>query len=74
MATLTELVTAMVVHSSAAAYSHFGVAVEVKQPERPVPVARTVARVTPGPNRVVKPASAVKAEDCPDTAARIIKA
>lgn len=73
MATLTEIVTAMVVHSSAAAYSHFGVAVEVKQPERPVPVARTVARVTPA-RAALKPASAVKAEDCPETAGRIVKA
>lgn len=72
MATLTELVTAMVVHSSAAAYSHFGVAVEVKTPERPVPAARTVARVVPP--RTLKPASAVKAEDCQETAGRVIKA
>lgn len=74
MATLTEIVTAMVVHSSAAAYSHFGVAVEVKQPERPAPVARTVARVAPAPLRAVKPASSAKTEDCPETAGRIIKA
>lgn len=72
MASLTEIVTAMVVHSSAAAYSHFGVAVEVKQPERPAPVARTVARVTPA-RATIRPA-AVKAEDCPETAARIVKA
>jgi hypothetical protein len=73
MATLTEIVTAMVVHSSAAAYSHFGVAVEVKQPERPVPITRTVARVTPA-RASVKPATTIKAEDCPETAARIVKA
>ena len=73
MATLTEIVTAMVVHSSAAAYSHFGVAVEVKQPERPAPISRTVARVAPA-RASVKPAAAVKAEDCPETAARIVKA
>lgn len=72
MATLTEIVTAMVVHSSVAAYSHFGVAVEVKTPERPAPVARTVARVTPP--RALKPASSVKAEDCPETASAIVKA
>lgn len=75
MATLTEIVTAMVVHSSAAAYSHFGVPVEVKQPERPAPVARTVARVAPAPLRAVRPAStATAAEECTDTAARIVKA
>jgi hypothetical protein len=72
MATLTEIVTAMVVHSSAAAYSHFGVAVEVKTPERPAPVARTVARVAPP--RALKPASAVEAEDCAESAAHIVKA
>jgi hypothetical protein len=67
MATLTEIVTAIVVQSSAAAYSHFGVAVELKQPERPVPAVRTVARVTPA--RAVKPD-----QDCPETRAKVIKA
>jgi hypothetical protein len=73
MATLTEIVTAMVVHSSAAAYSHFGVAVEVKTPERPAPVARTVSRVSPP--KSLKPASAVRDdEDCPEAGGRVVKA
>jgi hypothetical protein len=47
MATLTEMVAAVVVHSSAAAFSHFGVVLETPQVEqRPTPVAeqRIVAR------------------------------
>lgn len=71
MASLTEIVTAMVVHSSAAAYSHFGVAVELKQPERPTPVARTVARAIPA--RTIKAAPG-KPGDCQDSAAKTIKA
>jgi hypothetical protein len=47
MTTFTELVAAVVVHSSAAAYSHFGVTLEPMQVEHPVPVERTVARTTP---------------------------
>ena len=70
MATLTELVTAMVVHSTAAAYSHLGVAVELKQPERPAPVERTVARVTPA--KAVKSVPTI--EDCPETRAKVVKA
>ncbi|MDO8408953.1 MAG: hypothetical protein Q7S93_02660 [Phenylobacterium sp.] len=46
MQTLTELVAAVVVHSSAVAYSHFGVTIEPHQPERPVAAARKVARST----------------------------
>lgn len=68
MATLTEIVTALVVQSSAAAYSQFGVGLELKQPERPVPAVRTVARVTPA--KAVKPA----AQDCPDTREKGVKA
>src|SRR6185369_15000539 len=48
MATLTEMVAAVVVHSSAAAFSHFGVTIDVPQVEaqRAAPVAeqRVVAR------------------------------
>ena len=47
MQTLTELVAAVVVQSSAVAYSHFGVTIEPHQPERPVVAARKVARSTP---------------------------
>jgi hypothetical protein len=42
--TLTEIVAAVVVHSSAAAYSHFGVTLEPHPVQRPVPVERTIAR------------------------------
>ena len=70
MATLTEIVTAMVVHSSAAAYSHFGVAVEVKQPERPAPVERSVARVTPAKSVRTHPT----ADDCDDSRPKVVKA
>jgi hypothetical protein len=62
MTTFTEMVAAVVVHSSAAAYSHFGVTLEPVQVERPAPVERTVARTIP--KRAVKisdgPASHVR--------------
>ena len=46
MTTLTEMVAAVVVHSSAFAFSHFGVALDTPQAEqRPTPAAeRVVAR------------------------------
>jgi hypothetical protein len=44
MQTLTEIVAAVVVHSSAVAYSHFGVTLDAKPTEQPVPAERTVAR------------------------------
>ena len=44
MTTLTELVAAVVVHSSAVAFSHFGVALETPQLEQ---------RATPASQRVV---------------------
>jgi len=46
MTTLTEMVAAVVVHSSAFAFSHFGVALDAPQLEqRPTPAAeRVVAR------------------------------
>jgi N-methylhydantoinase A/oxoprolinase/acetone carboxylase beta subunit len=44
MATFTEIVATVIVHSSAAAYSHFGVTLQPVQVERPTPVERTVAR------------------------------
>ena len=60
MATITEVMAAVVVHSSAAAFSHFGVTLESPQVERPqAPRAeRVVART---PQR--KPQ---KAADCPE--------
>ena len=66
MQTLTELVAAVVVHSSAVAYSHFGVTIEPHQPERPVAAARKVARSTPTRPR----AAAAAATTCRAPAAR----
>ena len=47
MQTLTEIVAAVVVSSSAAAYSHFGVALDAQRIEGPAPAQRVVARATP---------------------------
>ncbi|MET0294188.1 MAG: hypothetical protein ABW042_04170 [Phenylobacterium sp.] len=62
MASLAEIITAVVIQSSAAAYSHLGVPVELKQPERPATVERIAARPTP--------AKAVRPEADADAAAR----
>lgn len=66
MQTLTEIVAAVVVSSSAAAYSHFGVPMEAHQLERPAPVERTVARTAA--KRVVPVA------DCPQSRPKPLKA
>lgn len=58
MQSLTEIVAAVVMHSSAAAFSHFGVTVEPHQAERPPAAERTVARAHPSkgtPKIVRKP-------------------
>jgi hypothetical protein len=47
MTTLTEIVAAVVVHSSAVALSHFGVTMEPAQVERPAPAAERVVARTP---------------------------
>ncbi|MDB5434059.1 MAG: hypothetical protein JWR47_316 [Phenylobacterium sp.] len=71
MTTFTEIVAAVVVHSSAVALSHFGVTMEPAQVERPAPppAERVVAR-TPQQHHAVKltscrqphhPATALKA-------------
>jgi hypothetical protein len=71
--TLTEIVAAVVVHSSAAAYSHFGVTLDAHQPP-PAPVERTVAR-TAAPKKIVKMAAPVeKTADCPQVRAHVVKA
>ncbi|TAJ71604.1 MAG: hypothetical protein EPO51_10740 [Phenylobacterium sp.] len=77
MATLTEMVAAVVVHSSAAAFSHFGVTIDTPRVEAPrgASVAadqRTVARSP----RQAQPAEKVeKASVCPETQrARLLKA
>jgi hypothetical protein len=59
MATLTEMVAAVVVHSSAAAFSHFGVMLEPEKVDKPQPVAERVVARTPRK-------TAAKLEDCPE--------
>lgn len=58
MTTLTEIVAAVVVHSSTVALSHFGVTLEPAQVERPsAPSERVVARTPqqqPQQHRVLK--------------------
>lgn len=74
MQTLTEIVAAVVVHSSAAAYSHFGVTLDAHQTPPPVPVERTVAR-TAAPKKIAKMAAPVeKTVDCPQAKAHLVKA
>jgi hypothetical protein len=76
MATITEMVAAVVVHSSAAAFSHFGVTIETPKVEPPRPAAvaadqRTVARSPRQTQRVEK----VLRANCPDTQrAGVVKA
>lgn len=77
MTTLTEMVAAVVVQSSAAAFSHFGVTLETP-PEPPARVAaadpRVVARSHPR-QAVRVPSPVEKAAGCPDAPhARIVKA
>jgi hypothetical protein len=80
MQTLTEIVAAVVVSSSAAAYSHFGVTLDTQQVDKPAPAQRTVARtvtrkVAAAPNarmvvKVAKPAGEERPL-CPDERARL---
>lgn len=73
MQTLTELVAAVVVHSSAAAYSHFGVAIEAPRAE-PAPAERTIARTaTPKPAAVKVMERVQRASDCPTQRAQVVK-
>jgi len=62
MATLTELVAVVVVHSSAAAYSHFGVTLEPVRAEGPAIAERVVAR---------SPRTPLKLTDCPAAPAQL---
>lgn len=75
MATLTEMVAAVVLHSSAAAFSHFGVTVEAPRVEqRPASAAdqRIVAR---SPRQAQRASKVEKASTCPDAQrAHVIKA
>ena len=79
MQTLTEIVAAVVVSSSAAAYSHFGVTLEAQQVEKPAPAERTIARTTPpraAPRVVVRSGKAptLVRELCPEQRARMVPA
>lgn len=47
MTTLTEIVAAVVVHSSTVALGHFGVTLEPARVERPQPAAEAVVARTP---------------------------
>ena len=64
MATLTEMVAAVVVHSSAVAFSHFGVTVDAPKAEPTPPAAERVIARTPRKTsaRTVEKIIA----DCPD--------
>jgi hypothetical protein len=64
MATLVDVVAAVVVHSSAVAYSHFGVTLEPLPAPRPVAVERIVARAQP---------KVEKLTDCPPARTRMMK-
>lgn len=80
MQTLTEIVAAVVVSSSAAAYSHFGVTLDAQQVEKPAPVERTVARTVDKKLPVAMSAKAVGKsgklvrDNCPDARAKLLKA
>lgn len=67
MTTLTEIVAAVVVHSSAVALSHFGVTLEPTQAEQaaPPPVERVVARTRAPATTTVIRHKGVKLTDCP---------
>lgn len=69
MQTLTEIVAAVVLHSSAAAYSHFGITLEAPSAEKPAaasaPAERSVARTAP--KTAVKPVEHLQhTADCPN--------
>lgn len=73
MATLTEMVAAVVVQSSVAAFSHFGVTLETPHLEqKPTAAAERVVARSPKPPQRVE--SVQKASDCPDAQrARAVK-
>ena len=67
MATLSEVVAAVVVHSSAVAFSHFGVVLDRPAVERhqPAVVERVVAR---SPRKISS-----KTTDCPEARAKVLR-
>ena len=70
MTTLTDVVAAVVLHSSAVAFSHFGVHLDMPQMEKPQPAAERVIARTP-PRKAV---SEKLSSDCPRARAQVIKA
>lgn len=64
MATLTEVVAAVVVHSSAVAFSHFGVTLDAPVVERPAaPVEQRVVARSPRKSQKISDKAVA---DCPD--------
>jgi len=72
MATLTEVVAAVVVHSSAAAFSHFGVTLEAPRVERPAAPAVEQRIVARSPRKAVEKID----QTCPEEQkrARVVRA
>ncbi|WP_091742874.1 hypothetical protein [Phenylobacterium immobile] len=76
MTTFTEIVAAVVVHSSAAAYSHFGVVLEpsaLQKPQLDRPRAERVIARSPLP-RAAERLPADKLTVCPDIQSRTPRA
>lgn len=67
MSALTDVVAAVVMHSSAVAFSHFGVSVEPLQIDRPQPQAERVIARTPRKAARMERTANTPADDCPDT-------
>ena len=65
MATLTEMVAAVVLHSSAAAFSHFGVTLEATKAE-PAHAAVDQRVVARSPRKLERVERIEKASGCPD--------
>jgi hypothetical protein len=65
MATLTEMVAVVVVHSSALAFSHFGVTLDPARVETPHPADERVVARSPRP-RARTAAPVERAAACPD--------
>jgi hypothetical protein len=65
MTTFTEIVATVVVHSSAVAFSHFGLTLEPTQIEQasPPPVERVIARTPTAPAAAQR--KGVKLTSCP---------
>ena len=67
MATLTEMVAAVVVQSSVAAFSHFGVTIEAPRIEQPAPAVADQRVVARTPRQAQRAEKVEKTSLCPDT-------